>query len=309
LQERLDLIVEQPRARGTSVAVAVSLIVHALFLVALALRKEPPVAKNQEQAVRFVQLLRQQQEQTHTEAPGEKVDSAPVKAPLSDANRRASMPRPTGDQPTLRPGDGSGLYQPGGAPRPQQRAQTSRESSSSQPSDQGERTNPQQQTPADTFTYQVPSAKANAAAPINWGSAIREVGKVASLGSGEGVAASGGEEGFAESGPISFETQWYDWGDYAQQMVAKIRHHWYANMPTLIRLGVRGSVTIQFTIQRNGQITDVRTIRTSEIPPYDFAARKAIELASPLQPLPADFPNSTERVTAQFFYNMNPPKR
>ncbi len=142
---------------------------------------------------------------------------------------------------------------------------------------------------------------------IDWNSAIQEVGKIASLG-GEGVGAPGGEPGFAESGPISFETQWYEWGDYADHMVNKIRRHWYDNMPSLIRMGMKGVVTIQFTIQRSGTITDIRILKSSEIPPFDFAAKKAIELASPLRPLPADFPNRSERVTAQFYYNLTPKK-
>ncbi len=119
----------------------------------------------------------------------------------------------------------------------------------------------------------------------------------------------GGEKGFAESGPLSFETQWYDWGEYAQSMVSKIRINWYDNMPPLIRTGMKGVVTIRFTIRRDGSITDVTIISSSTIPPYDFAARKAIELSSKLNPLPKDFPNSSERVTAMFFYNQEPPSR
>jgi len=43
--------------------------------------------------------------------------------------------------------------------------------------------------------------------------------------------------------------------------------------------------------------------------PYDYAAKKAIELASPLKPLPPDFPKETEHVTAMFYYNSEPPRR
>ena len=90
-------------------------------------------------------------------------------------------------------------------------------------------------------------------------------------------------------------------------MVSKIRVNWYANMPQLIRTGIGGVVTIRFTIQRDGRITDVTLLKSSGHPPYDFAARKAIELSSPLNPLPADFPNRDERVTAMFYYNTRIP--
>jgi TonB family protein len=91
-------------------------------------------------------------------------------------------------------------------------------------------------------------------------------------------------------------------------MVSRIRVNWYANMPQIIRTGLQGVVTIRFTIQRDGRITDVTILNSSTVPPYDFAARKAIELSSPLSPLPKDFPNPNERVTAMFYYNRDLPR-
>ena len=88
-------------------------------------------------------------------------------------------------------------------------------------------------------------------------------------------------------------------------MVSRIRVNWYAWMPQLIRSGIKGRVTIRFTIQRDGRITDVTMLESSGAPPYDFAAKKAIEQSSPLNPLPKDFPNPYERVTAVFYYNMD----
>jgi TonB family protein len=152
---------------------------------------------------------------------------------------------------------------------------------------------------------------ASASEGVDWRNAIREIRSVGNGGrealdiSGVG----GGEEGSAEAGPLSFETQWYDWGEYAQSMVSKIRVHWYANMPQIIRTGVKGVVTVRFTIQRDGRITDIDTISSSGVPPYDFAARKAIELSSPLKALPKDFPNESERVTCMFYYNQSVPAR
>jgi TonB family protein len=219
------------------------------------------------------------------------------------------MPSPTGENPTTRPGEG-GVFAPGGSPvAPQGRPDG--QSAVSRPFDPSTTGTEQ---PATTRSSSAPGsvAQASAASPaaprgIDWNSAIQEVGKIASLG-GEGVGSPGGEAGFAESGPISFETQWFAWGDYADHMVTKIRRHWYDNMPGLIRMGMKGVVTIQFTIQRSGEITDIRVVNSSEIPPFDFAAKKAIELASPLRPLPDDFPKASERVTAQFYYNLTPKK-
>jgi TonB family protein len=169
----------------------------------------------------------------------------------------------------------------------------------------------------DAFSYResrtqpVQQASALATGAIDWKSAIREAGKPVNIGSPDGVdnATIGGDKGLAEQGPLSFETQWYDWGDYAQSMVARIRVNWMNVMPDLLRTGMQGVVTIRFTIHHDGQITDVTILNSSGIPPYDFAAKKAIENSSPLNALPKDFPMPTERVTAMFYYNLDPPNR
>jgi TonB family protein len=308
-EERIDFVFDEKRERRSSVspAVAVSIVFHALFLVYV-VHYYKPVAKNDAPTpmLHYVQLMRQNPQ--FTEAPGPKVESAPITAPFSDANRKASMPKPTGQEPTKRPGEG-GFYTPPrgsqGAPRPQA-ATPSAEQAASQPAPSSQT---QASTTAPTFTYRPP---VQAATGIDWRSAIREVGKIASLGAeqqGMDFGNGGGEKGFAESGPISFESQWYNWGEYASSMVSKIRVNWYNNMPQLIKTGMKGVVTIRFTIQRDGRMTDITILDSSDVPPYDFAAKKAIELASPLNPLPLDFPNATERVTCIFYYNQEPPLR
>ncbi len=314
-EERINLVVEQkPRAFGVTFAVAVSFVLHgALFVLFIrSYHPAPPVAKSGPIA-RYVELIRQNPKE-FVEAPGRKIDQAPINAPFSDANRRASTPRPTGEVPTTRPGDGSRIYTPpsSSAEKPQQAQQQ-----------QSAQQAAAQQTPgaqqAATISggelnsrSRIPALRSEASsmAGVNWRSAIKEAAQIASI-SGEGIdlRGGGGEKGFAEAGPLSFETQWYDWGEYAQSMVSKIRVNWYANMPQLIRTGMKGVVTIRFTIQRDGRITDITTLDSSTIPPYDFAARKAIELSSPLAPLPKDFPNPDERVTAMFYYNSDPPSR
>jgi TonB family protein len=321
LEEQIDLVVvteEKKKTGGLSVAGIVSLLLHAAMLVWFFTR--PPAmipAGGNAPMLRYVELLRQNpQDRDYVEAPGPEAATAPLRAPLSDKNRKASMPEPTGEKPTLRPGDGSGLYTPqmGGQPRAaqQQPQQPAFQQSASVPSTEPSFADPSRGDAAssETFVYREPTkAAAAAGAAIDWRSAIRSVR--GPLGGGEGAPdfgnAGGGELGTAEQGPLSFETSWYDWGPYAQSMVSRIRVNWYGNMPQLIRTGIGGVVTIRFTIQRDGRITDLSILKSSGHPPYDFAARKAIELSSPLNPLPKDFPNPNERVTAMFYYNMEIP--
>jgi TonB family protein len=201
------------------------------------------------------------------------------------------------------------MYTPQGDQRPRPQAQQQAQ----QPSNDAGQQSPQPQLSSAQSMSQLTQPPPQHGGAIDWRSAIKEVGKVASLGTGqEGPElgnAGGGTKGFAKDGPISFETSWYDWGDYAQSMVARIRVNWMNVMPDLLRTGMQGVVTIRFTIHRDGQITDVTILNSSGVPPYDFAAKKAIENSSPLNPLPKDFPMPSERVTAMFYYNLEPPTR
>jgi TonB family protein len=323
LEETIDLLGEpsESRSGGVSIAVVVSIVLHALILLYF-IAFYRPVTKDAPAPpiARYVELIRQNpNDKEFTQAPGPKIEH-PVSpdAAFSNANRKASTPNPTGDQPTQRPGDGSKLYTPPKPPPGQQQSAPS-------PSQQAANAAQQQQqqasaAPPPSTTSQAPStlqyrqpSQASAAGPVNWRNAIKEVGKVASLGGGQQGfdlnGANGGDKGFAQDGPLSFESQWYDWGEYAEGMVNRIRVNWYSNMPHLIQTGLKGVVTIRFTIHRDGSITDVTILSSSGVPPYDFAAKKGIELSSPLNPLPKDFPNDTERVTAMFYYNQELPKR
>jgi TonB family protein len=325
VEERLELIIsERKKTGGLSIAVIVSFLLHGGLLWWF-LHAYQPVAPGVQNVpiARYVELIKQNPRE-FVEAPGPKLERAPsLNAPLSDANRKASAPEPTGLTPTNRPGDGAGLFNPprgeeaaraaAQPPMPRQRPAQMAQNAAASPFAPPANAKPGPDT--DAFAYResrtASPAQASAAAGIDWKSAIRDAGRAASIGRPDGVdsAGLGGQRGRAEQGPLSFETQWYDWGDYAQSMVSRIRVNWYENMPPLFRTGIGGVVTIRFTIHRDGRISDVTILESSGHPPYDQAARKAIEQSSPLRPLPADFPNPTERVTAMFYYNMDIPSR
>lgn len=323
MEDQIELIVEEPDSwrGGVSWPTIVSVVVHIVLIVWL-IHSYHPVQKDDAAPpiARYVELIRQNPQ--FTEAPGNKVKSAPLNAPLSDANRKAATPNPTGDTPTKRPGDGSQtLFRPrtdagnGGrsaASRPPQQAQAARQPPTGPaPQQQAEPQNPP--STSSSLTFRQPTKAAAATGPVDLRSAIREVGKVASLGGGRqglDLGQLGGDKGTAEAGPLSFETQWYDWGEYAESMVSKIRVHWYEEMPMpLLQTGLKGVVTIRFTIHRDGTLSEITILASSGIAPFDHAAKKAIELASPLKPLPPDFPKETEHVTAMFYYNSEPPRR
>ncbi|HEX2835590.1 MAG TPA: TonB family protein [Thermoanaerobaculia bacterium] len=309
-----------------SVSVIVSFLLHGglLWWFLHAYQPVAPAAQNVPIA-RYVELIKQNPRE-FTEAPGAKLEKpSSLNAPLSDAHRKATAPEPTGVMPTRRPGDGAGLFIPPRgeearpAPQPPMPASPRQRPSPAQnaaASPFAPATNANPAANSDAFAYREsrnasPTQASAAATGIDWKSAIKDAARTASIGRPDGLdgAGIGGENGRAEQGPLSFETQWYDWGDYAQSMVSRIRVNWYENMPPLFRTGIGGVVTIRFTIHRDGHITDVIVLESSGHPPYDQAAKKAIEQSSPLRPLPEDFPNPTERVTAMFYYNMEIPSR
>lgn len=322
MEDRIDLIVEQGESTwrgGVSWPVIASFIVH-VVLIAWLIHSYHPVQSGDAAPpiARYVQLIRQNPKD-FTEAPGKKVETAPLNGLYSDANRKAATPNPTGNTPTLRPGDGSrAMYTPrnqagdGSRGTPAQAPQQAQAAQQQSPADAAVQQQ-QPQPPRSGLTFRQQTQQATAAnGQVDWRNAIREVGKVASLGGRQGldIGQLGGEKGTAEAGPLSFETQWYDWGEYAESMVSKIRVHWYEEMPMpLLQTGLKGVVTIRFLIHRDGTISDVTIVTSSGVTPYDFAAKKAIELASPLKPLPPDFPNQTEHVTVMFYYNSEPPLR
>ena len=332
MEDPIDLVViaeEKRKTGGLRLSVAVSLVLHCLLIYWASLARNDDRTPRYVPIARYVELMQQnpqaqQKPRDFVEAPGAETERAPMTAPFSDKNRKASIPEPTGDTPTTRPGDGSGLFTPPADPAPRAPQRANAPPAARQPQQQQQQAQ-QQQTqsapsslasnntaPSDAaVTYREPVKASAAASTVDWNSAIREVGKVASLGGGDGIDLDriGGERGTAEQGPLSFETQWYDWGNYAQSMVSRIRVNWYGNMPQIIRSGMKGVVTIRFTIHRDGRISDIQILESSTVPPYDFAARKAIELSSPLNPLPKDFPKQTERVTAIFYYNTEMPGR
>ena len=313
MHDLLDYVEDKPKRGDLSLGVILSMAVHVTILSFLIAHHLKAPTQEATLPARFVELVpaipKQEQQPNITDAPGPQRANPRGDASLSDADRRASRPNPTDRPPTLTPGDSRPLMQPmpqrgtdsaiDGPTREQQRAP---EPAHGQPLGA---------TPAGADSIQ--PYRGSSLSQIDWKEAIKEVAE--QPGSRRGTptgdwrtvpSGAGDDLGNAETGPMSFETQWFDWGDYATGMVARIRYHWYSNMPQIIRTGLKGVVTIRFTIQRNGTITDVEMLSSSGVPPYDNAAKRAIELASPLNPLPPNFPKPSERVTARFYYNARP---
>ena len=136
---------------------------------------------------------------------------------------------------------------------------------------------------------------------------LKGLGAYGTLGSAGGAVPER-KGGQVDVGPLAFDTEWYDWGPYAAEMLRRIRYHW--DIPEIAQMGVPGVVRIHFFIERDGRVTEVEIQRESGRPPMDFAARDAIQNASPLPPLSDDLGGVFhEGVTITFYYNTPVPER
>lgn len=220
-------------------------------------------------------------------------------APASDLSRRAhggegapaDRPEVRGTSPELRlapPSVGDGRPQAGGASAAAPPARTAEQAAAASGS----------------------GASALLVAPTPAPPARAPVLKGLSPGDGglrQGAAVPDRRGGQVDLGPLTFDTQWYDWGPYAAEMLRRIRYHW--KIPEIARVGVPGVTRIHFVIERNGRVSAVEIQRESGHPSMDFAARDAIANASPLPPLPPDLLGvEREGVTITFFYNTDPPE-
>ena len=246
----------------------------------------------------------------------------PKPAPLSDADRRAGggdRSKPKASTPYVPPSSGIAGLAPGpraprvagGPPAPRPAPQGEH---GTVPQRAGENQLAEQQK-SDQKTAEYPNQMPNS--PRGQPTGPREIGKLAGLDraiqeaarsavasqGGEGGAPQGNPDGgYVDSGPLSFDTKWYDWGAYAAEMIRRIKLHW--DVPELARLGWKGSLTVRFYILADGRVADAKIIRYSGIPPFDNAALQAILKSSPFRPLPDELHEEREGVTVTFLYNM-----
>ncbi len=219
---------------------------------------------------------------------------APAVTPGSHGNTPELRLEPRGTQREPRPSAPAGGEQVAARDSSQGRSQTGQgEESQIKPTDKGA-----------SAVLMTPKEGAGAQQGSQGFKGLGSYGSFGSAGSGAVPERKGGQ---VDLGPLSFDTEWYDWGPYAAEMLRRIRYHW--EIPEIAQLGVPGVVRIHFFIERDGRVTGLEVLRESGRPPMDFAARDAILNASPLPPLPDDLGGVFhEGVTITFYYNTHVPE-
>ena len=104
---------------------------------------------------------------------------------------------------------------------------------------------------------------------------------------------------------IQFDTRGIEFGPWIRRFVAQVKRNWLIPQAAMVD---RGHVVLQFTIHRDGRITDLRIVQPSHNGAFNRAAFNAISNSNPLEPLPPDYPeNVISPFTVTFYYNEQPP--
>lgn len=104
-----------------------------------------------------------------------------------------------------------------------------------------------------------------------------------------------------EGDHIDLNTQEYRYVGYFTTLRKSIELVW--NYPlAAVRKGLQGTVNLEFTIHENGEVTQIKVLKTSGFQVLDKAIVDAIKLASPFAPLPTGFGKKKLVITGAFNY-------
>jgi TonB family protein len=96
----------------------------------------------------------------------------------------------------------------------------------------------------------------------------------------------------------------FDFKPYLLQVLASVRRNWMAVIPqSATMMGRRGSVLIQFIIDRRGGVPKLVIASSSGTEAFDRAAVAGVSASNPFPPLPADFKGDQIRLQLAFSYN------
>jgi TonB family protein len=100
------------------------------------------------------------------------------------------------------------------------------------------------------------------------------------------------------------DPQGVDFRPYMLKVLAAVRRNWFAIMPESAKLGSRGRVALQFSIDRTGMVPKLVIVVPSGVQALDRAAVAGVSASNPFPPLPNDFRGNQIRLQLTFSYNM-----
>jgi TonB family protein len=106
-----------------------------------------------------------------------------------------------------------------------------------------------------------------------------------------------------QMGPLFFDPEGADFTLWLNQFKNEVYRNWI--VPQAAMLGFRGSVDIEFVVERDGRMSSLRMTRSSGTVSLDRAAENALR-GSRWLALPADYRPSRVTMRVTFFYNEQP---
>ena len=97
-----------------------------------------------------------------------------------------------------------------------------------------------------------------------------------------------------------------DFKPYLIRVLASVKVHWMAVIPESVRYGRRGSVAIQFSIGKDGNVPKLVIANASGTEALDRAAIAGISASQPFPPFPPEFKG--DKIVLQFNFAYNMPK-
>jgi len=304
-------------------SVWISVVLHLLLIIAIIVQpkffpelfpRNKVVLVEPDMKDRDINYLALPQDQQKTVQP-------PKTSILSDKNRVAQARQPTIDRHTLeelqnarRPGPPAPKGMQAPAPQPsvaQAAPQQGPQQSQAQPTQKPpENTNsmaklepPEQEKPINRNIFSTAGSA---------GSAIQQAARAAAAGHG----GQGGEYGLQLSPNSSAksdidvltDTLGVDFGPYLSRVIEEIRQSWYGLMPESVIYPphIKGKVTLQFVIQKDGSVAGLRYVEPSGDIALDRPAYGSVTANNPFPPLPKDFVDrggSILGLRIRYYYN------
>ena len=101
---------------------------------------------------------------------------------------------------------------------------------------------------------------------------------------------------------ILTDTQGVDFGPYLNELLGRVRKEWYALIPESVQ-SKKGRLAIEFRVQPNGRVSEMRLVATSGDVALDRAAWGSIRTLNPFPELPKAFHGPYLALRCRFYYN------
>ncbi len=113
-----------------------------------------------------------------------------------------------------------------------------------------------------------------------------------------------GEGQFGDT--LQFDTKGVEFSPWVRRFLAQVRRNWLVPQAAM---SLRGRVSVSFNVHKDGTITEIVVVGPSKIEDFNRSSLNAITASSPVQPLPAEYPDEKALITITFYYNETPPRK